>query len=185
MNKYQKLTADLLKEYYEIYEMLAHCVKIADSGAYALNNAFGYLSEEHVLDLFNKSKQDLKNLIIANTNICTHLNTLSKKLEKIEKTNPEFELKHSSKIANFTNVQRHFVLTLKKQDELLSKMKNPIQTFNSDVNYEEINTNSFDYRKVVSIASPFKERIINLIYHNEGRIGVPNLNKLNWWIDEE
>ena len=55
MNKYQKLTADLLKEYYEIYEMLAHCVKIADSGAYALNNAFGYLSEEHVLDLFNKS----------------------------------------------------------------------------------------------------------------------------------
>lgn len=52
-------------------------------------------------------------------------------------------------------------------------------------NPEEINTNSFDYRKVVSIASPFKERIINLIYHHEGRIGVPNLNKLNWWIDEE
>lgn len=147
MNNNQKLTAELFEEYYEIYEMLYHCAKVADSGAYALNNAFGYFSESQVLDLFNKSKQDLKNIIVANTNICTHLNTLSKKLEKIEKTNSEFELKHSSKIANFADAQRHFVAILKKQDELLSKMKTPIQTFNSDVDYENIKNCSFENAK--------------------------------------
>ena len=144
MNKNQKLAASLFEEYYEIYEMLYHCAKIADSGAYALNNAFGYLSEQHVLDLFNKSKQDLSNLVVANTNICTHLSTLSKKLEEIEKINSEFELKHSSEIKNFANVQRDFVALIKKQDELISKMETPTQTFNSDVDYEDIKNCSFE-----------------------------------------
>ena len=83
MNKNQKLTAELFEEYYEIYEMLYHCAKVADSGAYALNNAFGYFSESQVLDLFNKSKQDLKNIIVANTN--TRLRQIDFDLANVEK----------------------------------------------------------------------------------------------------
>ena len=50
-------------------------------------------------------------------------------------------------------------------------------------NPEEIDSDSFDYRKIASIASPFKERIINLIYNHDGRIGVPDLDKTKWWKD--
>lgn len=52
-------------------------------------------------------------------------------------------------------------------------------------NPEEIDADSFDYRKIASIASPFKERIINLIYNHDGRIGVLDLDETKWWKDEE
>lgn len=51
-------------------------------------------------------------------------------------------------------------------------------------NPEEIDASAYNYRKIMSIASPFKERIINLIYNHDGRIGVPDLDESKWWIDE-
>ena len=52
------------------------------------------------------------------------------------------------------------------------------------INPKEIDTVNYTYRKITSIASPFKERIINLIYNHESRIGVPDLEENSWWEDE-
>ncbi len=52
------------------------------------------------------------------------------------------------------------------------------------LNPNETDLNRYKYRKIISIASPFRERMIALCYNNRSRIGVPNLNKDSWWIDE-
>lgn len=39
----------------------------------------------------------------------------------------------------------------------------------------------FKYRKLLSIASPYKERMIKICYDDRSRIGVPNLDKESWW----
>ena len=52
-------------------------------------------------------------------------------------------------------------------------------------NPEESDITRYEYRKIMSIASPFKERIINLIYNHDGRIGVPDLDESKWWVNED
>lgn len=52
------------------------------------------------------------------------------------------------------------------------------------LNPKETNLNLFKYRKIISIASPFRERIISLCYNNRSRIGVPNIDKNSWWKNE-
>ncbi len=48
----------------------------------------------------------------------------------------------------------------------------------------EKNLDNYKYRKIISIASPFRERMIALCYNNRSRIGVPRLDKKSWWINE-
>lgn len=55
---------------------------------------------------------------------------------------------------------------------------------NSDeisLNSKETDLSRYKYRKIISIASPFRERMISLCYNNRSRIGVPNLDKNSWW----
>lgn len=52
------------------------------------------------------------------------------------------------------------------------------------LNPKEMNLSMFRYRKIISIASPFRERIISLCYNHRSRIGVPNIDKNSWWKNE-
>lgn len=51
-------------------------------------------------------------------------------------------------------------------------------------NPTETDTAMYAYKKIISFASPYKERILSLIYNHDGRIGVPDLDENSWWIDE-
>ena len=46
---------------------------------------------------------------------------------------------------------------------------------------EETDIIHYQYKKIASIASPFRERIIALCYGHVSRIGVPDLDKDKWW----
>ena len=48
----------------------------------------------------------------------------------------------------------------------------------------ETDLSNHKYRKIISIASPFRERMIALCYNNRSRIGVPSLDKNSWWVNE-
>lgn len=48
-------------------------------------------------------------------------------------------------------------------------------------NANETDVEKYFYRKIASIASPFRERIINYSYQNRSRIGVPNIDENSWW----
>lgn len=48
-------------------------------------------------------------------------------------------------------------------------------------NSKETDLSKYRYRKIISIASPFRERMISLCYNNRSRIGVPNIDKNSWW----
>lgn len=52
------------------------------------------------------------------------------------------------------------------------------------VNPNESDLSKYKYRKIISIASPFRERMIALCYNNRSRIGVPNINNDSWWKNE-
>ena len=45
----------------------------------------------------------------------------------------------------------------------------------------EINVDNYHYRKIASISSPYRERIISASYNNRSRIGVPALKQNSWW----
>ena len=49
------------------------------------------------------------------------------------------------------------------------------------LNSKENDISEYKYRKIFSIASPYRERMIELCYSNRSRIGVPNLDKDSWW----
>lgn len=49
------------------------------------------------------------------------------------------------------------------------------------LNPNEKDAERYSYRKIASISSPFRERIIDMCYGHLSRIGVPTLKKEGWW----
>ena len=49
----------------------------------------------------------------------------------------------------------------------------------------ETDINKYEYRKIFSIASPFRERMIHLCYSNRSRIGVPDIDQESWFKENE
>lgn len=65
------------------------------------------------------------------------------------------------------------------------KLTEIIEKDKISLNQNETNLARYKFKKLFSIASPFRERMINLCYDNRKRIGVPNLDKYSWWANEE
>lgn len=49
---------------------------------------------------------------------------------------------------------------------------------------EERNLSNYSFRKILAFVSPYKERIISMVYQHDGRIGVPDLDVDSWWKNE-
>ena len=46
---------------------------------------------------------------------------------------------------------------------------------------DEQDVSRFKYRKIFTIPSPYRERMIKICYDNRSRIGVPNIDENSWW----
>ena len=65
------------------------------------------------------------------------------------------------------------------------KLTEIIEKDKISLNQNETNLAQYEFKKIFSIASPFRERMINLCYDNRKRIGVPNLDVNSWCVNEE
>lgn len=79
---------------------------------------------------------------------------------------PDFEFLTGTKFKNKV-VDLRLTRVIKKLD--ISKVTN------------ETDIDHYKYRKIASISSPYRERIISASYHNRSRIGVPTLDENSWW----